>query len=217
MGKRKRLHAWLDMLFMDHGVIRYFYSNFHQVDATPGREIYRSSQPLPHQVARWGRIGVRTIVNLRGGRHFGSYPLEVEAAARAGITLEEIKFRSRSLPDRESLEAFAAMLKRVEYPIVYHCKAGADRASLACALHILLEDNDLARARSQLALKYGHIKGAKTGILDAFIDAYAEQGHARGQSVMDWVRDTYDPEAIAAAFRPNMLGSLLADGLLNRE
>ena len=216
-GWRRRLHAWVDMLVVDHGFIRYLYTNFHRVDATPGREVYRSSQPLPHQVARWGRLGIRTIVNLRGGRQFGSYPLELEAAGRAGIAMAEITLRSRSLPTADELMAFAALLDEVEHPVLFHCKAGADRASLACALHFLIRDNDLPAARAQMSLRYGHIRGSKTGILDAMLESYARQGHARGVPFLDWVRDGYDPAAITAGFRPNLLGTFLGDTLLDRE
>ena len=217
VGWRRRAHAWVDMLLVDHGFIRLGYTNFHQVDDRPGREVYRSSQPLPHQVARWGRMGIRTIVNLRGGRQFGSYPLELEAAERAGMVMRELTLRSRSLPTLAELEAFNTLLHEAAYPLVFHCKAGADRASLASALHFLIRDNDLPRALAQMGLRYGHIRGSKTGVLDAMLETYARDGHAAGRSFMQWAREDYDPAAIAARFRPTFLSSFIGDTVLHRE
>ncbi|MBV6657671.1 MAG: protein tyrosine phosphatase [Devosiaceae bacterium] len=217
VGSKARFGAWVDMLFVDHGFIRYAYTNFHQISSTPGREVYRSSQPLPHQVARWGRMGIKTIINLRGGRHFGSYPLEVEAADKAGIAFEELALRSRALPTVAELDALAELFATATYPILVHCKAGADRASLASALYFLLEHSDLEAALGQMRLRYGHIKGAKTGVLDAMLETYARDGHAQGKPFMQWVREDYDPAAIAAAFKPRLLGTFFGDTLLDRE
>lgn len=201
------------MLFVDHGFIRYVYTNFHSVDD----QLYRSSQPLPHQVRKWGRMGIKTIINLRGGMQYGSYPLEVEAAQQAGITFEGLQLRSRALPDVEQLEKLEALLNRIEYPAVLHCKAGADRASLGSALYFLIKHNDYEAARGQMTLKYGHIKGSKTGVLDAMIETYGRDGLPRGQSFMQWVRDGYDPETIAANFKPSVLGGFFGDTVLHRE
>lgn len=213
VGWRRRLHAWFDMLVMDHGFIRYGYTNFHKVDD----QLYRSSQPLPHQIRKWQRMGVRTVVNLRGGMQYGSYPLEVEAAEQVGIVFENLQLRSRDLPDVTQLERLEALFTTIAYPAVIHCKAGADRASLGSALYFLIMHNDHEKARAQMTLRYGHIKGSRTGVLDAMIETYVRDGVPKGQTFMQWVYDGYDPQAIAAAFKPNVLASFFGDTVLNRE
>ena len=213
LDSRRRRHAWLSMLFVDHGIIRYVYRNFHRVD----EGVYRSSQPLPHQVRGWARRGIKSIVNLRGGMQYGSYPLEVEAAERAGIAFHTLQLRSRDLPSVDQLEKFEALLQSVEKPVVLHCKAGADRASLASALYFLIEHDDPQRALGQMTLKYGHIKGSRTGILDAMVETYIRDGVPKGQRFMDWVREGYDPQAIAGNFKPKLLSSILGDTVLQRE
>ncbi|HKH33693.1 MAG TPA: hypothetical protein VKA80_05955 [Beijerinckiaceae bacterium] len=70
-SKRRRLRAWLSMIVADHGFIRFVYPNRHQVS----NKLWRSAQPLPRDVAWAARNGIRTIVNLRGGREFGCWPL----------------------------------------------------------------------------------------------------------------------------------------------
>ena len=68
--------AWLNMIFVDHAIFRLIYLNFHRV--TP--EFWRSAQPAPHDIRRLAKEGLKTIVNLRGGREYGSWPLDAEAA-----------------------------------------------------------------------------------------------------------------------------------------
>ena len=162
-------------------------------------------------------MGIKTIINLRGGMQYGSYPLEVEAAQQAGIAFHGLQLRSRDLPDREQLEKLEALLRTIAYPAVVHCKAGADRASLASALYLLIMHDDPVRALDQMSLRFGHIKGSKTGVLDAMVETYIRDGVPRGQRFMDWVRTDYDPQAIAASFKPNLLGSFLGDTVLHRE
>ncbi len=94
-GALSRLRAWTNMVLVDHGVFRLVYLNRHRVS----ERLWRSAQPAPHQLARFAREGVRTIVNLRGGREHGSWPLQREACERHGLTLAEFVVRSREAPD----------------------------------------------------------------------------------------------------------------------
>ena len=169
-GSGARMRAWASMLFVDHGVFRYVYLNRHRV----GSAAYRSAQPGPHHIRRAARDGVRTVINLRGGKEFGSYPLEREACARAGVAFEEITLRSREAPSIAAIEAAAALLDRVAYPVLFHCKSGADRAGLMSALYLLLREGaEPQEAARQLSPRFGHLRQGKTGVLDAFIEAYA--------------------------------------------
>jgi protein tyrosine phosphatase (PTP) superfamily phosphohydrolase (DUF442 family) len=213
-SRGQRLRAWTNMLFSDHGIFRLFYINEHAVT----REMRRSAQPAPGDIARAAEAGVRTIVNLRGGREHGAWPLQVEAAAHHGVALREFMLRSRGLPDREQLLELPAFLDSLSYPILAHCKSGADRAGMFSALFLLVRHNARAsEAKRQLAFRYGHVKLAKTGVLDAFLDAYEREGEARGIAFMDWVRDHYDPAAIEANFHESFWASLVIDKLLKRE
>lgn len=213
-GPILRIRAWANMLFVDHGVFRVVYSNSARV--TP--ELWRSSQPTPRQIARFAAQGGRTVVNLRAGREYGSWPLEREACERHGLRLAEFVLRSREAPERETLLAASAFFEALDYPILVHCKSGADRAGLFAALFLLVRDGTtVAQARRQLSLRFGHFRHAKTGILDSFLDAYASGGEARGMTFLDWVERAYDPAALTRSFRPSFWSGLLADRLIRRE
>lgn len=213
-SRGQRLRAWANMLLVDHGIFRLAYLNTHRV--TP--RLWRSAQPAPHQIAGFARKGVRTIVNLRGGREHGSWPLQKEACERHGITLIDFVLRSRGAPERETILNAKSFFESLEEPVLVHCKSGADRAGFFSALYLLIhEKRPLAEAMRQLALRYGHFRFAKTGILDAFFEAYRREGDAKGIAFLDWVETIYDPERLEQEFKPGLFSSLVADGLLRRE
>lgn len=213
-GPLDQAKAWTNMLFVDHGIFRLIYPNRGRV----APELWRSSQPSPGQVAWFAKAGGKTIVNLRGGREHGSWPLERDACRRHHITLADFVLRSREAPERETMLNLAAFLEGLEYPVLVHCKSGADRAGLFAALFMILRHGkSVAEARQELSPRYGHFKHAKTGILDAFLDAYEREGEAKGLSFEEWVRNAYDPEAMTHAFKTSLWSSLVADRLFRRE
>lgn len=213
-SKGQRVRAWLNMLFVDHGVIRLIYLNQHAVTA----DFHRSAQPGPHDIDRFAREGIKTIVNLRGGHEHGAWPLQREACQRNGLALREIVMRSRAAPDKETLLALPEFFASLSYPVLVHCKSGADRAGLFSALYLLIhEGRPVSEAKQQLSLRYGHVRLAKTGMLDAFLEAYAREGEDKDITFLDWVRDIYDPARVEAEFHEGFWASLLIDRLLRRE
>jgi len=211
---KERIRAWLDLLFVDHGILRLVHLNQHRV----GRNLLRSAQPSPRDIARLARQGLKTIVNLRGGRSHGAWQLERDAAERHGIAVVDLVLRSREAPDPATLRALPEFFAAMKYPALAHCKSGADRAGLFAALYLLVvERSTVAEARRELSWRKGHFRYAKTGILDAFLEDYAENGEKKGKAFMDWVAEDYDPARLQNDFRPKPLHSFVADAILRRE
>jgi len=201
-GRWDRLNAWADMLLVDHGLMRLVWPNLHPV--APGA--WRSGQPTPGQIRAFARRGGRSVVSLRAGRSFGSLPLEIEACREAGLAFHNLTVRSRGLPSRDEFRAIARLLATVERPVLMHCKTGADRAGFAAALWLMLvEGRPAAEARRQLALRYGHVRLSRTGVLDAFFDAYERACTERPAPLAEWIETAYDPAAILAEFRARPL------------
>ena len=69
---------------------------------------------------------------------------------------------------------------------------------------------------AQLAWKYGHIRAAKTGLLDAFFAAYIPY-EDQSMAFFDWVETVYDSEALAANFMAQGWAVRLTDTILRRE
>ena len=213
-GTLDRISAWANMLLADHGILRMVYLNRHRV--TPN--FWRAAQPAPPDIAQAAADGVRTVINLRGGREYGSWPLEREACERHGIALVDFVVRSRGAPDRETILNSRDFFAGIAYPALAHCKSGADRAGFVAALYLLVhEGKPLNEAMAQLSPRYGHFRFAKTGILDAFFERYRQEGEAKGIGFLDWVATVYDPEALERDFKPHALSTFVVDTLLRRE
>lgn len=213
-GRLDRLRAWASMLLVDHGLFRLLYLNRHRVTA----DLWRAAQPAPHQLRAFAAAGGRTVIYLRGGREHGSWPLEREACQRLGLVLAEFTLRSREAPERETLLALPAFLDSIAYPALVHCKSGADRAGFFVALYLLIrERRPAAEALRALSLRYGHLRWGKTGILDALIERYRDEGEAEGLDFIRWVETRYDPQALKAAFRPGLLSDFMVERVLRRE
>lgn len=206
---------YADMLFNDHAFIRMAYRNFHRI----GPDMYRSSQPTPGQMDDLGRMGIRTIVNLRGRRPTcGSYFFQVRAAARLGIDLIDFPVRSRDVPRREDLFAARDLFSRLDGPTVMHCKAGADRVGLMSVLYQFVHLGlPLEQAVQQLSWKYGHLRQSKTGILDHFFECFLATGGRSVDEFYAWVENGYDPVAMKAGFLSRRWANVVMDKLLRRE
>lgn len=214
-----RLRAYLHMTFVDHGFFRLVYLNRHAL----GRDAFRCAQPAPHHIRLFKKRGVKTIVNLRGAKGAPTTLLEIDACAQAGLAYREVKLKSRDAPKREAIEAVAKLLEEIEYPAVFHCKAGADRAGLLSALFMIFREGaTIAEAKRQLSWRFGHISQGPTGILDGFMDLAHEaekRAEARGErfDFLAWVREEYDRDALSVSWRSSRWGQLLVDRVLRRE
>lgn len=210
----KRFSVWLDMLFVDHGFIRFIYLNKHMITDNVGR----MAQPAPHHIKKLAKDGVKTIVNLRGERNCGSYVLERKACQKYGVTLVNFPISSRDMPDKKRLRRAREIFETIEYPAMLHCKSGADRAGLMSTLCLLVhEKRSFEESFKQLSLKYGHVKQAKTGMLDYFFERYASDTAKEPMDFYDWVDDVYDPAALKAEFHENWLAGLIINKILRRE
>ena len=209
-----RKAAWRDSLLVDHGIFRTVWSNFAPV--VPGR-VYRCNHPSPARLSDLAsRYRLRTLVNLRGHRRCGSDALSREAARELGLDHVDMAFESRGAPHRERILKFAELYGGLEFPMLMHCKSGADRAGLAAGLVLLFEGGTAAQALQQLSWRFGHFNRSRTGILDAFFRCY--QCHAEGRlGFLDWVREEYDEAALKRDFTSGRLAGFFNDSVLRRE
>ncbi|WP_374486179.1 tyrosine protein phosphatase [Zoogloea sp.] len=210
-----RVRAWFDMHLVDHGMIRAVYNNFYHL----GGGMYRCSQPSPAQLAKYQqKYGIRSVVNLRGPHGYGSYALEKEACDKLGLVLHDVKLYSRTAPEVEEIHAMDELFRGMEFPALMHCKSGADRAGLGSALYRILHlGHPVEDALAELNWRYGHFKGAKTGILDFFLASYVARNARSPIGFLEWVDTEYDRDALEASFREEGWSSLIVDKVLHRE
>jgi protein tyrosine/serine phosphatase len=157
-------------------------------------------------------------VNLRGDRDCGSYRLEAAACARRGMKLINFSVKSRQAPDKETFHDAKTLFETLEYPILLHCKSGADRAGLMSTLYMIFaEGQSVTEAKRQLSWKYGHIRQADTGILDYVFDMYLEHNNREPIAFLDWVDQHYDPKQLTKEFRAGSMANILVNKIMRRE
>lgn len=193
-----RARAWRHYLWIDHGVLRLWWTNFHQV----GEGIYRANQPDAKRLAKWKKRGIKTILNLRGVGEYSPYHFEVEACEKLGLRLIDHRLYAQDLASREELLGLIAHFRSIEKPVVMHCKSGSDRAGFAAALYLhIIEDLPVEEAWKQLHWKHFHLKNSKNGILDLFFVAFLEAQKNGAIAMEDWISTRYDPDALRERFR----------------
>ena len=213
-GRVNKALDYFDLFFMDHHVFRSIYANRHQI--APG--VWRSAQPSPAQIAYLARSGIKTIVNLRGVRDCGSYRLQVEACRRHGINLINFQLQSRMVPPASVIHEAKKLFQEIEYPALFHCKSGADRAGLMSALLLYMkEGRPLKEAVRQLSLKYGHFKRSETGVLDYLFERYIADNQAEPMTFFEWLETRYDPSEIKRDFISSGWANLVVNRALQRE
>lgn len=180
---------------VDHAFLRVPWTNLDEI--APG--VWRSNQPGPSRIRRYARMGIRNVISLRGDSGHAFMLFEREACERAGIGLHVIPFTSNGLMPSHQILPLLDAFDTLERPILFHCKSGADRTSLAGALYLLhVENAPIDKALDQFSLRYLHFKNGKKGIMRFMIKAYGEAQSATGISIRDWLETEYDPEALSA-------------------
>lgn len=217
-GRRRALR---EFALGDHAALRALYDNSHEI--APG--VWRSFQPSPAHLRKWARRGIRTVVNLRGGKPSAALLLEEEACAALGLVLVPFRIFSREAPSAATLRGLKRLFDTIDYPALFHCKSGSDRAGLVATLYLFMKAGaPLDAALGQLSLRYGHVRAGKTGVIDAAFEAY--RAHARAAQIpltdvdafLAWAESpAYDPARLKAEHAGKWWGNLLTEKILRRE
>jgi len=212
----KRLLAHLEAWFIDHEILRLFYRNFYALSPNA----YRSNHPSPGFIRSLKKKHqINTIISLRRADKTGQYLLEKETCDQLGINLINFPMSSRSLPNPEQVVEAKALLETVEYPILIHCKSGADRAGLMSVFykHFILHD-PISEAVEQLRMKYGHFRWADTGKLDYFFDNFLDFKKQHPEvEFLEWVQHHYDKPALNDQFKSSGWANIVVNRILHRE
>ena len=193
--QRKLSQRYFD--WVDHGILRYKWHNFAKV----ADGVYRSNHPNRDRFEDYAKMGIKTILNLRGANRLSPYQFEKEACDALGLTLIDQPFTARKAPQKERLLEIIEVMGAIEKPFLMHCKSGADRTGLMAAIYLLaIEGRPVKEAQKQLSVRFVHLNFTKTGILDYVIDSYAQRLKQGDISFRDWVATEYDQDAAQEAF-----------------
>ncbi len=175
-----------------------FGKNLHTV--VPG-QIYRSAQLTPEALrATIDKLGIRTVINLRGHcPDFDWYRRETDLLTQLGVRQQDVNFSSVILPAAPELRKLVHTLDSCEYPVLLHCRRGADRTGLAAGVALLLRGNaGLDEAKAQLSWRYGHLPLGRACELQMVLDMYEHWLRRQGklhqpELFRRWVMEDYKP------------------------
>lgn len=173
----------------------WFAGNLGIVEA--GRVI-RAAQPTSRLPGWIRRYHLRSILNLRGGGPADWwYAAEVQAARDGGVSFYDCPISATRRPSRRDLLVLIDTLRSCPYPLLIHCKSGADRTGLASALYLMLQrDVPPEAAEGAFTLEHGHVPLGGPEHLHEPLREYAAWLHARGLAhspdrFRDWVKNEY--------------------------
>ncbi len=149
------------------------YGNFHKVDPN----VYRSAQlysfNLPHYIESHN---IKSIINLQGPSPKEWYSDEKRISSDYNVSHFDFDISDRRLLTIQQMDALVKLMQEAPKPLLIHCRAGADRTSLASALYHYAVNKDLPSAQSSISILYGHIPwfGSRTITMDISFDNYVK-------------------------------------------
>ena len=165
-----------------------FWGNIRVV--VPG-QVYRSAQLPPERLEQLIRDeGLRTVISLRGGDPGDRWFRREQAACdRHDVRLEVVRLTATTLPRPEQVQRLVRLFDSVPRPVLFHCRAGADRAGLAATVYLHLEEGRSIRAAREngLTWRYGHFPVAAEVAMDRFFDLYQRSG----KPFRAWLQEDY--------------------------
>lgn len=149
------------------------YGNFHKVD----KDLYRSAQlfsfNMPYYIEKYK---IQSILNLRGDSQKQWYKDELRISKEYNVTHYDFGIGDREITSMEDMDKIITIMKNAPKPLLIHCKAGADRTSLATALYLyaIKQDKDPQRG---ISIIYGHFPwlGSKTVAMDKSFEKYLKE------------------------------------------
>jgi protein tyrosine/serine phosphatase len=102
--------------------------------------VYRGVQPGEADYQELARMGIKTILDLRGGWIHG--PKEKKRAEAAGLGYVSIRLSGFWEPhDSQIAKALSILEDPARQPVFVHCRRGADRVGLVIACYRIQHDH----------------------------------------------------------------------------
>src|SRR5579862_7421622 len=106
--------------------------NFHQVD----EHVYRGAQPNGQGFAGLAKIGIKTVIDLRGESWEGT------SVQRTGMRYVRLPWSNFKAPTEAQIKAVLSLLNDGSaWPVFVHCRRGADRTGTAIACYRIAHDH----------------------------------------------------------------------------
>ena len=132
--------------------------NFAVVDE--GR-FYRSAQLNEIEMAELvEKYQIKTVISLRGatGKTF-FYEPQTQTLDKLGVNFHYMGMSDLHYPHQDEIRKILKIFKEGPYPILVHCRVGADRTGMVTGLYKKLIMNEpVEKALEELSIKYWHVR-----------------------------------------------------------
>ena len=151
-------------LFAQVMVSRCVYFNLYETVA-PG--MYRSGQMPAEELGQLiQRLGIKTVVNLRGGADKAWFAAERQVVRANEVEFIYLPFTASLYPNRQQLNELLDTVEKIEPPFLVHCYGGADRTGLFFVLLALRQGQSWSEAMRQLSLlRFGYYSRARSAAI----------------------------------------------------
>lgn len=155
--------------------------NFEVVDPN---KVFRSAQLTEGEIKELiEKYQLKTVLSLRGptDKTFW-YEDQTISLKQMGLNYVYLGMSDDFYPDEKQVRQILEVLKNGPFPLLIHCRSGADRTGLVSALYkkyFMLSSND--EIQEQLSFKYWHLKYFKPA-MDAFLQK---------SKSLDWLKTEY--------------------------
>lgn len=173
--------------------------NFHSLSpSNSSPKLYRSAQLTGAELSQSiQEKNIQVVVNLRGAKPKKKWHQEeILACQKEGVVHYDVKLSAWKAPSPPNLWKLAKILERSKKRkanTLVHCRRGADRASFASALALVIVYNmSVEKAHQAFSWQYGHICFGNCP-LERILKAYEK--HAKEMSFSQWVERNYFSES----------------------
>ena len=124
--------------------------NFHRVNDS----VYRGAQPTREGLASLAKLGVKTVIDLRGEGDRSQ--AERKAATSAGMRYVSLPLSGYQAPTIDQISKVLALLTASsDSPVFVHCRRGADRTGTVIAVYRIAHDHWANQKALDEAKSYG--------------------------------------------------------------
>jgi protein tyrosine/serine phosphatase len=117
-------------------------------------KLYRGAQPTEEGVKELARMGVKTIIDLRGADERAKR--EETWAQSAGLKFINVPLNNWFAPSDEKIAEIEKLISAPEnQPVFIHCKRGADRTGTIVAIYRITNEDWTAQRANEEAKKFG--------------------------------------------------------------
>jgi hypothetical protein len=180
--------------------------------------VYRCAQPRAGLTGLLDQRHPASILNLRGGSLADSwYRAEWEVAQERGIDFYDLPLSAVRRPRRRELLLLLDVLERCRYPLLIHCKSGADRTGLAAGFYLMAKRGESPKkALRAFSYSHGHFPiGGPEHLQEPFFEyeGWLEAHHLTHttERLRQWIEHDYrapDPVPEVLTIRPGPRAAL---------